>query len=505
MKPLPNLKPTFWQRLLTLFRPNRHAAVKQLAINFILAALVITGLHYGENLAWVIHLKDIMLDKVMSLHSDIESPSPKDRLVIWEIDETAHHQWGLPVLTPRDKLTALLKQAVNGGASVIAVDIGLSWSGDGCIHGPRPPACPSADLTADKELGEYLKSLNERTDAESPLVILTRTYPKPFNSETDQIEQRAVVGKAPSFLDEYLPVERNVFWAATFFQQEEYRIIRRWQLASWVCEEKQLTLVPSMQLLVALAQTHKAEKRAQVVQQFKQRLHQWASQFSCDTLPSTNLHELCSQTNCTPLTIELPVKPRVTDKTHTINLAGSRETERIIYRFAPAEEKEEESSANTRSLITIQSALEVLTQTPDVMGQIVLIGVTHEDSTDRHPIPIRHHEVPGIYVLANAIDTLLRFGQLTPESQPDKMIAAGLVIVITTLFFTYYEVLTAFLFSLVTVGLILFIWSMYQLSYGVEIDIALPIFVITALVQIWHWVENWFHLKGRVTGGGHHS
>jgi hypothetical protein len=83
------------------------------------------------------------------------------------------------------------------------------------------------------------------------------------------------------------------------------------------------------------------------------------------------------------------------------------------------------------------------------------------------------------------------------------MIAAGLVIIITTLFFTYYEVLTAFLFSLVTVGLILFIWSMYQLSYGVEIDVALPIFVITALVQIWHWVENWFHLKGRVTGGGH--
>ncbi len=63
----------------------------------------------------------------------------------------------------------------------------------------------------------------------------------------------------------------------------------------------------------------------------------------------------------------------------------------------------------------------------ELKNQIVFIGVTHQDNGDRHPVPIRVlTDVDGVYIVANAADTLLRFGQLQPQSPQSKIIVKTL-------------------------------------------------------------------------------
>lgn len=428
----------------------------------------------------------------MYWHSDfvptLANRQKMQRMMLIEIDEKTFRDWGSPVITPRDKLQVLLEQAEKGGANVIAVDLELSWWSDGCIHeAGKTPACSPASSTADDALAHYLQTINERKDAKTPLIILTRTYRYPLASE--QLNKPDFRVPSPSFLDNILKTQKNVFWAATFFEVDDDRTRRLWHLTSLVCHDDHLSIVPSMQLLVALAQLYTTadgtREAAQVIRSQLTAWNDWANTLPCDVNQGTTLARLCQQQTCPDFTLQLPQKAGFNDKAHTIDLAGARETERVIYRFAPPDNPKPWQL----SLVDIQSAQTVLTDGITADNQIVFIGVTHSASGDHHPIPIRYKEVDGLYVLANAVDTLLRFGQFQPQPPWVKLLIYLAVIILTTSLFTYYDIIRAFIFSTLVVSVVLFVLSGQALHHGIGVDIALPMLTIQMVQTIRYFLE----------------
>jgi CHASE2 domain-containing sensor protein len=449
-----------------MLKPKHNLTLKNFLLNLLIASIAVFMLYKVEDRIFFKEMKDTMLDWVMYWNSDFQAESTQ-RMAVIEIDDASYRAWGSPVLTPRDKLKALIEQAVKGDARVIAVDINLSWWSDGYIHKSGTPVVSKADL----ELANYLKTLNDSEYV--PIIILTRKYS--FN------EQNVLV-RPPSFLDKILEEEKNVFWSSTFFQvdYDEYR--RRWQLASLVCHNRQVTVVPSMQLLVAMAAT--SSQAAQTIREFKQRLNNWAKTLSCDDI-NTTIPKLCQAKKCPDLTLKLFKK--------TVNLAGGRDTERVVYRFAPPDNFQ----PLTLRLYDKYSALEVLVegegQGIDVDNQIVFIGVTHQDSGDIHPIPIRYEYVNGVYLLANAVDTLLRFGQFKLQAWHSKLSIYLSIIIITTVFFYFFNLVPAFLLTTAITFVILFNLSGYAILHGIGVDIALPVFAIQIVEYIWYILNGFIN------------
>jgi CHASE2 domain-containing sensor protein len=490
--PKHTLKTTFSKlgRLLVCpFKPKPRPPLSRFVVNFFIATFVIIGLYGMEDSLLVKEYKDKVLDWIMYWHSDfvpiLSNNQEMQRMMLFEIDEQAFREFGSPVITPRAKLKALIEQAEKGGANVIAVDLELSWWSDGCIHEPgKVPACSPAKSTADEALAQYLQTLNARQDANAPLIILTRVYRYPL--EGKQLNVQAFRVRAPSFLDSRLTEQKNVFWASTFFEVDDDRVRRRWHLASLVCQQDHLTLVPSMQLFVALAQLYATpdgtREAARMIRTKLKAWNDWANTLSCDASQGTTIPKFCQQQTCPDLTVDLPQKPGISDKIHRVDLAGGRETERVLYRFAPPDNPQ----PFQRSLIDKKSGLDVLSNGAEVDNKIVFIGVTHHASGDFHPIPIRYKEVDGVYVLANAVDTLLRFGQFQPLPWFAKLLISVGVIFVAILLFTWYGIARAFAFSTILVGVVLFVLSGQALHHGIWVDIALPMLTFQIIQAIWY-------------------
>lgn len=120
----------------------------------------------------------------------------------------------------------------------------------------------------------------------------------------------------------------------------------------------------------------------------------------------------------------------------------------------------------------------------------MFIGVTHQDNGDYHPIPIRHKDVSGVYILANAVDTLLRFGQFQPQANADKVKWLIVLIIGMTLIFTFLEISIALGLSFVILSVLISVligWSFYYLHHGMEIDFMLELFIIQ-LIQVIYWL-----------------
>jgi CHASE2 domain-containing sensor protein len=438
-----------------------------LAINFAIATLVVVILHTAENLVFFKELKDFTLDTIMYYHSDFE-PTLADgkkmqRIALVTIDDQTYREWGFPVITPRDKLKMLIEKAVQRGANVIAVDLELSWMSDGYVRVPNSLSLSTADQT----LADYLHDINMRDTA--PPIILTGMYRRPLQ-DNGTIDNNAILDRQPSFLDGVLKEEKNVFWASSFFMVvDEDRLWRWWQLAPLVCQDGHLTVVPSLALLTALAELHSIDgNAAPKIRDLKTRLNDWAKQFSCNVKEKT-IAELCrTQKTCPDFTVTLPPKAGVNDKFHLINLAKDA-NERIIYRFAPADKPE----PNRGAVIDTYPAAKVLAGEAELENQIVFIGVTHQDSGDRHPVPIRALiDVDGVYIVANATDTLLRFGQLQPQSPQSKIIKSIILVILMATIFTLFSVVQTFILNTLLV-FAFFVWAFYQLHHGVDADVAM--------------------------------
>ncbi|TGO02562.1 hypothetical protein PN36_23110 [Candidatus Thiomargarita nelsonii] len=395
-------------------RPSRKSLLIQFLINFAIAVIVLEYQSFNKNNAEYV-----------------------PQMALFEIDEQTYRQWGSPILTPRDKLKSLIEKAEQGGANVVVVDIDLTWLSDGCFHVPgETPACSPVNFNSDVALGLYLQKLNEEfyeaDKYDTPIILLRRTYRLPLD-ENGGLNTQAFLEKPYSFLEAYVKKEKNVFWTSTFEDG--------WQLAGLVCEDDHLSVVPSMPLLAAIAQVYSCEdstrKAAYLIQEFKARLNAWAQSLPCDFKQGTTIAQICQKMDCPDLSISL-------SETHTIDLAQG--TEKIV--LTPPDSH----------LIENYRANKLLTANVD--KQIVLIGVTHDIQTKKRD---------NVYLVANAVDTLLRFGQLNPPAYKTFI----LLVIMLTLIFAYYSLIKALIFA----GIILFLLS------GQMLAVALSLMTIQMIYQ----------------------
>lgn len=478
-------------RLLKSPSPTKLALVSQLLLNFMVATAVLLIFSHSAKISWLQSVTDFTIDKMMSWQSGLELRLASGRqmqpLALIEIDDRTYRQWGSPLITPRAAIRSLIEQSKRGGANVIVVNIDLTRLSDGCFHEPgHPPICSPQQLQTDIALGLYLQQLNEEFSEpnkyDTPIILLNRTYRQPLDKD-GYLKTDAFWEQPDSFLDGYLKTEQNVFWGGSFLQPDNDQRQRRWPLVALVCEDQHLAAVPSLPLLAAMAQLYSCKdstrQAAYLIRDFKRRLNAWAHALPCDPQLGLTIPQLCQTTACPNLTVTLPVKAGVSDKTHYLDLTTGNDKERIIYRLTPVNQL----TLPYPRLIDRYRALTVLEQGINVAQQIVLINNTHEDRRDSYLIPRHHQTVAGSYVIANAIDTLLRFGQFQPPSLLYKIgLLTGMVILLT-LTFSYYKFIIAFIFNLLLIGMLFWIASRL-VHYDIEVEIACGSILIIQLAQV---------------------
>lgn len=475
--------------------PNKSAKLRSLFINFLLATITIFILlqYFTENRLFL-----IIQDSIMEWQSDfVPKINGKNigRMALIHIDETTYRQWGSPILTPRDRLKNLVEQAVISKAKTIVVDIDLAWSENGCIYETPQVSCPTTEKQAENTLATYLKTLNESEEQHTPTIILTRLYRYPLKN--NQLDPNSFLEKVPSFLDQVIKEERRVFWSSTFFVPSEDRVLRYWHLAPLVCENNHLTIIPSAALLAALAQL--SDQPATLLKETKQKWNNWAMQHSCDNSKGNSLKNLCQKEDCSSLKVTLPAHQKWRENTSEIYLQTAKNQEKIIYRFAPPDNQENQRI----SLIDNYNVKTFLEEKPDLKDQLVFIGATHSLTGDQHPVPIRKKEVDGVYVLANTTDTLLRVGHLKPLPIEGTIALAIITILVTTLVFTFYEVITAFMLATIVSSIVLYVLGAWLLQLGYEMQIAIPLLTLNVVHYLWHYIENFIELHHRGTGKIH--
>lgn len=206
---------------------------------------------------------------------------------------------------------------------------------------------------------------------------------------------------------------------------------------------------------------------AYLIRDLKQRLDKWAHALPCEPQRGSTIPQLCQIIACPNLTVMLPTKAGVSDKVHPIDLAKGSAKERIIYYFAPTHHL---TSTQPR-LIDSYRALTVLEKGITVDQQIVLIGNTHEESQANYSIPLRYQAVASSYVIANAIDTLLRFGQFQLLSLLYKISLLSGMVILLTLTLNYYRFPIALILTIFYIGI--FFWIEGQLAHDdIAVDIA---------------------------------
>lgn len=421
-------------------------------------------------------LDDASLDIIMSWWTvNRDGPRPLSPMQLYNVDEATYRQWGSPLFMPREKVTQLIRRADHAGAAVIVVDIDLSH-----VSGENGPS------RSDHELGSYLKDINERTDPNGPIVILVRSLRRPLGPD-GQVENEAMFEVQPSFLDAYIEQERRVFWGPVLYSVDDGGIIRRHRLAELYCGKGQIGVMPSIPLLAAQAREVSlggggAERIAAAINRLRaQMANLLAAPPPCGK--SADYSSLATMISRHPELV--PEKEAVLrlsrDSTGpTVDLSNLPYADRIMYRLVPQRGRE-------RTHLLDRSARDILDQPvslKDASGELVLIGGSHADSGDLHQTPLGGDPMPGVYVLANAIDTLQQRGLLGPPSLSLALLFLAGANLVTVALFPQFKILGEGLLAIV-LQLALLGFSAWMLDYGVGFVVGgIPLLLIQGIHKL---------------------
>lgn len=453
----------------------RQSFLKNLLVGFLIAAL----LWFSHGIPLLRDLEGSAIDWVIRLYSgtspsDYSGTSLSDNipLVLFDIDEESHRKWGEPVVTPRNKLLKLIKFAVCGKAAVIVVDIDVTQRYD-------------AEIKADDALIKYFKefpvcSHQEKEDGfEKPLVVFMRTFHGQLSSEKNSDRKQRV-----SFLEKELEESPKIIWANPAFISEWDSVVRRWLLWEKTIYKKDLQVLPSVQLVVA---TYLACKGGDIHKLMK------------------SLNMLRSETNKNSVSIQ--TNETLSECLKSLNFKSSTDylQQRIIYRIPWVQKKGEarakiDFNGQRVPVFSKYSADRLINtkQTTDeqfIAGRIVLIGSSTQDSRDIYKTPLG--EMPGVLILANAINSLLENGQIHPPSLVFILLIEFLLILMITSCFTRYSPIRAMLFSGGIIIAVLIPISLVFFKQGLWIDFAIPLFA----VQLHEMYKNLKYVLKNKDGG----
>jgi hypothetical protein len=241
----------------------------------------------------------------------------------------------------------------------------------------------------DKALLDYLANYEANyCQSNCPPILLARTFripldKRPFEPATEPyyLEQRH------TFLDNVVARSPHLYWAATLFEREHDRILRRWQLWTATCTQNASGIVPSMPLLAVtlLVGTNQPSPSSH---RLKNHLNYYAP-LDCTKGPQTGTNETRHKLTTFKLNDNL-----------TFNLQPTRLSRRILYTLPWYLNKGEwwPYTPDNRPLLTTLSAKNIIESDSDnsskpinnelLRDSVTIIGASHLESRDWHPTPL---------------------------------------------------------------------------------------------------------------------
>jgi len=219
-----------WRRL----SDGRRRFFRHLTTNLLIGLVIAVALHHFHDSPLLHPLDDAALDWAMRMYRGTAPPAGARPTAFIDIDEASWRDWGEPLLTPRDRLAALVRHAADGGAAAIVLDMDLSRPGG------------AGDVALATALAAWLPDAAGAAPALPPL-ILARTFRLPPPDGPGSLPAE----RATPF-DDLAARAPGIHWGAPLFQQDADGRVRRWNLWTATCgTDGRPVARASIQLLVA--------------------------------------------------------------------------------------------------------------------------------------------------------------------------------------------------------------------------------------------------------------
>jgi len=386
------------------------------------------------------------------------------RLAWVNIDDAAHHAWGVPGETRRDKIAQLIAFAARGRPAAIVVDLDLT---DAMLGLERD----------DDVLKRYLESYANSCSACAPLLLVRTLGPSAY----------WYAGRGPalqarrSFLDPALgtsPLQPwtpgRIAWGTVAMDRDPDLVERRWRLWESSCSAVGPAVVlPSVTLLAAAIAT------STPLTSVRGALDPHA--LMC--VPRAAASE--SRAGPTPATTLRLGKT-------TLTLAEDDISRRLFYRI-PWKPNDPNATAPAVTLLAGQITKNSRAVPTILAGRVVVIGASFSASRDIHMTPIG--PMPGALVLINAIDSLLSGDNLRQPNWFVIVLIEGALILIVSAFFAYLRPAWALTASLATVVVGTLTVGFVAFNSGIWIDSVVPMLAVT----LHEFIEHVHHHMKRLT------
>jgi CHASE2 domain-containing sensor protein len=371
------------------------------------------------------------------------------RLAWIDVDDAAHHAWGVASETRRDKIAQLIAFAVGGRPVAIVVDFDLTD--------------PMLGLERDDDaLKRYLATYANSCSSCPPL-LLVRTM---GHSAYWYAGRGPALQARRSFLDPALGTlaqrpwtPGRVMWGTVAMDRDPDMIERRWRLWESSCSAPGPAVVlPSLTLLAAAIAT------STPLASVRDALTPHA--LTC--VPGAQAAEAgAAPTQVTTLRLGKA----------TLTLAEDDISRRVSYRI-PWKPNDPNATAPAVTLPAGEITKNPQAVSTILAGRVVVIGASFTASRDIHMTPIG--PMPGALVLINAIDSLLSGHNLNEPNWLLTLVIEFVLILIVSAFFAYLRPGWALTASLATILVGTLTVGFVAFNSGIWIDSVVPLLAVTA-------------------------
>jgi CHASE2 domain-containing sensor protein len=408
--------------------PRHKRSFRRDALWALVIVVLLEGLTLGaettswwERYSWPFH--DLFMRTWRGQDIDPATARP---LAFLDIDDAAFRRWGGSGVTNRARLRDLIRYAAGGGASLVVVDVDLSYP----------------DLTqgsGDAALLDWLRDYHS-----GPNLIFARALSPPPPNEPTAWQAQG------SLLEPIVANNPLVHFATAVFTMDADSTVRRWRLWEKLCDNDKPVALPSVELLTVMLvddPVHGARK--------------------LDGVLAATLPDKCDQ-------VEHPLVDRLRF-THfpELSLFPDPHGEEILFTQPwPVLGWVEHRLVYLPALVVREKD----PSTDPVKDRIVVIGGSNAASRDFVQTPIGI--MPGAMVLLNSINALMQQGQL---SHPPWWLGLGVGVALGmgVWFILYtFQFPIALILAAAFVCVVTWLVASCLVGYGIWLDMAVPSFAM---------------------------
>ncbi len=476
-----------WHRL----SAAKRRFFRHLTTNLLIGLAIAVALHHFHASPLLHPFDDAALDWAMRMYRGTAPPAGARPIAFIDIDEASWRNWGEPLITPRDRLAALVRHAADGGAAAIVLDMDLS----------RPGGAGDAALAT--ALAAWLPDATGAAPALPPL-ILARTFRLPPPDGPHSLpEERATP------FDDLAARAPGVHWGAPLFQQDADGQVRRWNLWTATCGTDGVPLVrASIQLLLAGLLDGDATQRAALTRALEGVVPADCGQADAGSAPGRAAEHREGHGEEAADGHHPAAAGKTRLGAREVHLRPQATAERVVYQIpwhlAEGESRPTvEHDGRAVPVLAVRPAAAVAGATDPasaawLKGHVAIIGASFQEARDSYMTPIGR--MPGALIVANAVQSLGHHGELrTPDLAQTIALEASLILLMSWAFARFDSFLGSLLSALAII-LVLLPASLLAFGSGLWLSFAFPLVAIL-VHKLFAETED---LVDHLTKQGHH-